>query len=162
MAVPVEIEGKKYFATLPALSDFRKFKEFLEQEYRKSWIASLASDLPSDDLRNWLRAIQEECEAIDPFESLTKLTSTPEGLGLLFHSILRIENPNVTLDWVSDLLSRAEDGRPSAIEGIRELRQSLTALLAAKKNETMPPFALAEKDHSTSVDSTSDSQPVTD
>lgn len=135
MSIPITIEGQKYFVTIPTLADFRSFKQFLARDLRQKLGESIPSGLSDDELRRRLRLINDECEAIDPFKSMSKLPSYPGGAALLFYAWLRHESPGATLDWVEGLIARCEGNKPAALEGLRELRLAMTSLLEIKKNE---------------------------
>lgn len=135
MSLPITIEGAKYFVTLPSFADYRTFKTFLATERRKKSFAAIPTDLADAELKKWMRVINEECEAIDPFKSIPELANSSDGAALLFHALLRHENPGLTLDWTHGLVSRAMEGKPAALAALTELKQSLVSLVQAKKNE---------------------------
>lgn len=156
MATPITIEGKKYFVSLPSLPDFRTFRDYLQSRHRREAFAALPSEITDAQLKQFMRVIDEQCKAIDPFANFSSLVESPDGAALLFHSLLRHENQGVTLDFVTGLMERAESGRAESLEAIRELREAMAALLAAKKNEREQATTAAETEavaesHSTST-----------
>lgn len=166
MSVPVTIEGVKYFATLPSLADFRTFKQFLAKRRRQKWCAAVPAGLSDDELKRWMRIIDEECESIDPFKSFGALADDADGAALLFHSLLRHENPNITLTFVAGVIDRAVEGKPAALEAVRELKLAIKEMLEEKKREVeakLPPKSeTAELPPSQSAPSTSPSAQDTD
>jgi len=138
MAIPVTIEGVKYFATLPSLADFRNFRELLAEQQRKKMTAAIPVGLPDSELKRWLRLINEECSAAasNPFsnKTLQALAATLDGLAVLYLALLRHENPQITLAFTSDLVHRAEEGKPAALEAIHDINNAFFSMMAAKKN----------------------------
>lgn len=157
MSLPITIEGKQLFASLPTLADFRAFKEFLQRARRRDAYAALPSGLSDEQLKQFIRVVDADCRSIDAFQSFADLAETPDGAALLFYSLLRHENAGITLDWVSGLMERAESGRAESLLGLRSLREALAEMLRAKKNELQPPGEAAnQQSPPTSTLSTSD------
>lgn len=165
MPHPITIEGAKYFVSLPTLKDLRTFQAFLQREHRRAAYAAIPSGLPDDELRRWMRVINEECDQISPInpQDFARLATNADGAALLFHGMLRQEQPTITLDWVAQLIARAEEAKPGALDAMRELREAMVELIRAKKNEPPPapaePAAVeretVEEARSTSIASTS-------
>jgi len=138
MSLPVTIEGQKLFVTLPSATDLNNFQQLLQTEYRRRMFAAMPTGLPDDEFKRWIRVINEEAAEINPFKNLRALANSADGAALFYHALLRHENPNVTLDFVAELVSRGVEGKPAAMEGLREIRTAFESLLEAKKNDQQP------------------------
>lgn len=135
MSLPITIEGQKYFVTMPSLADFRNCRQFLARKKRRELGEMIPPGLPDDELERRLEIIGRQCDDIDPFTALKELLATPDGSALFFYGWLRIENPNVTLQWVEGFVARCDEGKPAALDGLRELREAMNALYQDKKKE---------------------------
>lgn len=135
MSFPVTIEGKRYFVCLPTLQDFEAFRAHRQREHRRAGYEAIPAGLPDTEFQRWKKTIDDECEAIDPFESFAVLAGSAATLPIIWHAMLRHENQGIDLAWCDSLLRRAADGDTVAVEGLRELRQAMDELVAAKKNE---------------------------
>lgn len=137
-SLPVNVEGAKLFVSLPSGPDFHRFQTWMQNEFRRQQFAALPPGLPTDERREWLKAINVEASQINPFTHFEQL-ATNEGLPLLLHALVRHEQPKLDLDWATGLVDRANEGKASAKDGVRELLGAMRALMEAKKNELRPP-----------------------
>lgn len=138
MSLPITIEGQKYFVTLPSLTDLQTFKQHVANEQRRTQYAAVPKNISNEEREAWIDTIEARCNAIDPFAALSMLPDVQGGTSLLIHALLRHDNPHVTLQWACELYDRAVEGKPTAIEALRDIRLAMRSLFDSKKNETMP------------------------
>lgn len=145
MAIPITIEGQKYFVTLPSLADFRMFKEFLASQLRRELSEMIPSGLGDDELKRRMRCINDECDAIDPFAEMRDRLTVPrmemmlsEDMTLIYFAHIRHDSPGATLDWVTGLVKRCEENKPAAIDGVIQLYRAILESWISKKKEQMP------------------------
>jgi hypothetical protein len=137
MAVPIEIEGRTYYGSMPTLRDWMNFNDLLRKESRKEAYAAIPEGLSEDEINKWIDRIDRKVDSINPHttESLDKLLILPGGQVMYYHALLRRDNPNVTLQWVQDLVERARDNDKSALQGIRNMNGAIAGIyLEARKN----------------------------
>lgn len=134
MAITVDIENRTYFVSMPGLADVRNFQDFLHREHRRKAYAAIPEGIDDTQFKRWVSTIDEQCEAINVFESFPQLVEQAGGVTLLFHAMLRQENNAITMEWVKKLVERAESGDEAAVLGFRNLKEAFAELLQAKKN----------------------------
>jgi peptidoglycan/xylan/chitin deacetylase (PgdA/CDA1 family) len=134
MSVPIQIEGTTFFVSPPTPPDVRNAQDYIRREIRRTRYAALPDGLSDEDLKRWIKIIDEECAAVGLFEAFEKLLETIEGQALFIYSWLHHDSTNVTLDWVRGLLARCDENSTPAIEGIREIRAAINSLKDSKKN----------------------------
>lgn len=138
MSVVVEIMGQKYFASLPTLKDLLNFVAHMKQEHRQAQAAAIPPGLPKEEFDRWRESIEQECsdfDKLEPHQILARIANNPSGAAVFYHSLLRVENPSATLQWVNGILDEAQDGNAAALQSIKSLRLAWQELMVAKKNE---------------------------
>lgn len=155
-SLPVTVEGAKLFATLPSGPDFQRFQTWLQTEYRRNQLAALPPGLDVEERKAWLEAINAEAGKISPLTHFEQLC-TNDGLPMLLHSLVRREQPKLDLNWAAGLVTRANEGKQSAKEGVRELLGAMKSLMEAKKNASPPPTPPAKEPEAVEPSSTAPS-----